>query len=64
MDMLTYKTNIACECCGNPRVARAYRWHRFRYCIDCLHSIGINAAGNYCSAKQYAEGWRNLVQGR
>jgi hypothetical protein len=59
--MLTYKTNITCECCATPNVPRAYRWHSFRYCTTCLHSIGINAAGNYCTNKQYREAWRKLA---
>lgn len=59
--MLRYRTNTTCECCSNPNVPRAYRWHSFRYCITCLHSIGINAAGNYCTAKQYAAAWRKLA---
>lgn len=59
--MLTYRTNAPCGCCGAPRVARAYRWHAFRYCLTCLHSIGVNAAGNECSDRQYAAAWKRIA---
>ena len=42
-------------------VSRAYRWHQFRYCLTCLHSIGRNAAGNECTSRQYADAWKRLA---
>lgn len=61
--MLRYRTNVTCECCSTPRVRRAYRWHQFRYCLTCLHSIGVNAAGNECTRAQYSEAWRKIAHG-
>jgi hypothetical protein len=51
----------SCECCTDPNPGRTYRWHAFRYCITCLHSIGVNAAGNPCTPKQYRDAWRKLA---
>lgn len=58
--MLSRKTG-KCQCHGGATDERIYRWHAFWYCTTCLHSIGINAAGNYCTAKQYAAAWRKLA---
>ena len=61
--MLRRKTG-ACQCHGGAEGERVYRWHSFWYCIACLWSVGVNAAGNPCTPKQYAEGWRRLVHGK
>lgn len=61
--MLRYKVNARCDCCGSPRAKRAYRWHSFRYCLTCLHSIGVNAAGNPCTRKQYRDAWHAINEG-
>lgn len=50
-----------CGCCGSPNRERVYQWHSFRYCTTCLHSIGVNAAGNRCTAQQYALAWKTLA---
>lgn len=53
-------TGRLCECHGGP-AKRVYRYHAFVYCLTCLHSIGRNAHGNPCTAKQYREAWRKLA---
>lgn len=57
--MLTWR-NGHCPCHAGYSTQRIYLWHGLGYCIDCLHTIGINAAGNYCTDAQQGEGWRNL----
>lgn len=50
-----------CECCSRTERRWLYRWHDYRYCVTCLHSIGRDTAGNYCSARKYAAAWRELA---
>ena len=60
--MLKYKLK-RCPCHAGMTVERVYNWHGYGYCLTCLHSIGINAAGNYCSDRQYRDAWENLATG-
>lgn len=62
--MLKRTTTQPCYCCSDHNPGRTYSWMGRWHCLTCLHSLGRNAAGNFCTDRQYVEAWRVLVHGR
>lgn len=58
--MLTRRHNETCGCCSTPNRPRVWLFGSYWHCTTCLHSIGVNAAGNHCTDAQYAAAWREI----
>jgi hypothetical protein len=58
------KQKETCQCCASIYPQFTYQWYSFRYCLTCLHSIGVNARGNPCTKADYRRAWHELLHGK